>query len=435
MSSSHTRVRDLPFADAHATATQEDYNSVKKGWVTKARLLRKPDLYMGKQITVSESHPWPPQTGGLGDIGGAFNTTKQYAICNDAHYNLYQPHLSPSGPNVTASRGTCAGLLRCPFQTTGSPLKPAFPSNIASSDSALNTLGATAISRVRPTGSAVDLSTALGELWRDGLPHRSSIRGWKDRTDIARKAGNDYLNLQFGWRPLISDITNFGKAALKSRSILDQYERDAGRVVRRSYTFSDIVTAGTETVLSTAKVPSSHDGLAGPLVPDLDYGGGITGGKWTKQSTTSIKRWFSGAFVYGGPSGILPDGALRDTVAEADKLFGLSLTPDVLWNLTPWSWAIDWFTNTGDVLKTASDMISQGLVMQYGYMMEHSIAVDTYTLSGVKYNDYTFPSCSVQLVTETKKRIKANPFGFGFTWDGLSPFQISILAALGITRT
>jgi len=432
---SHTRTRDLPFASASARAIQEDFNSVKKAWVRKANLLRKPDQYMGKQITVSESHSWPPQTGGLGDVGGAFYTSRQYAEFLDGHYHLYQPHLSPSGPNVTASRGTCLGALRCPFELVGSPAKPLFPTSAESTDSALNTLGATAISRVRPTGSAVDLSTALGELWRDGLPHRSSIRTWKERTDIARKAGSEYLNLQFGWRPLVSDITNFGKAALKSRDILDQYERDAGRVVRRSYTFSDIVTAGTEVVLSTNKFPDSHLGFAGPLVPDLDYSGGITGGKWTKQTTTSVKRWFSGAFVYGGPNGVLPDGSLRDTVAEADKLFGLSLTPDVLWNLTPWSWAIDWFTNTGDVLKTASDMISQGLVMQYGYMMEHSIAVTTYTLVGAKYNDYTFPSCSVRMVNETKKRIRANPFGFGLTWDGLSPFQISILAALGITRT
>jgi len=277
------------------------------------------------------------------------------------------------------------------------------------------------------------MSTALGELYRDGIPRRPSIRTWKSRTDIARDAGDNYLNAEFGWRPLINDITNFGNAVRQSGSILNQYRRDEGRVVRRRYTFSDITTVSPIQTLSTNQLPDTGSWV-GPNTPDLDFSGVITGGTWTKQSKTVRKRWFSGAFMYGSPSGFIPDG-LDQTVAEADKLFGISLTPDVLYNLTPWSWAIDWFTNTGDVLSTLSDMITQGLVVLYGYMMEHTIAVDTYTLSGMVYNNHTYPSCSAEVVTETKKRIKASPFGFGITWDGFSPFQIAILAALGITRT
>jgi hypothetical protein len=36
--------------------------------------------------------------------------------------------------------------------------------------------------------------------------------------------------------------------------------------------------------------------------------------------------------------------------------------------------------------------------------------------------------------TTVKRRIRANPFGFGVTYDGLDAYQMSILAALGITR-
>jgi hypothetical protein len=119
--------------------------------------------------------------------------------------------------------------------------------------------------------------------------------------------------------------------------------------------------------------------------------------------------------------------------SDAQHLLGLSLTPDVLWELAPWSWAIDWVSNTGDVVKNISRFASGGLIMRYGYMMEHSIRKDIYTLdrTGLKSGRRVPP---IALVTETKVRRKANPFGFGLTWEGLSSFQASILAALGITK-
>jgi hypothetical protein len=119
----------------------------------------------------------------------------------------------------------------------------------------------------------------------------------------------------------------------------------------------------------------------------------------------------------------------------ADRL-GLDPSPDTVWNLAPWSWAADWFTNAGDVVSNLSDFASGGLVMAYGYMMEHSSVTDSYRLA-----DHTglIPMMgkprSLDVVTETKLRIRANPFGFGVAWDGLSPFQLSILAALGLSRT
>jgi hypothetical protein len=73
--------------------------------------------------------------------------------------------------------------------------------------------------------------------------------------------------------------------------------------------------------------------------------------------------------------------------------------------------------------------------MPYGYLMEHSIVRDTYFWDGptTLKADRIVPS-PITLVSETKLRRKANPYGFGLTWDELSSRQQSILAALGITR-
>jgi len=119
---------------------------------------------------------------------------------------------------------------------------------------------------------------------------------------------------------------------------------------------------------------------------------------------------------------------------EAKKLLGLTLTPDTLWNAAPWSWAVDWFSNTGDVISNVTDSVTDGLVMRYGYIMEHSIVKNIYSLTkpGTLNPDVRVPS--ITLVVETKKRRRANPFGFGLSWGSLSLRQQAIALALGLTR-
>jgi hypothetical protein len=67
-------------------------------------------------------------------------------------------------------------------------------------------------------------------------------------------------------------------------------------------------------------------------------------------------------------------------------------------------------------------------------MMDHSIVSHTYTLDKSGLVGSTVPVQPLTMVTETKQRVGANPFGFGLTWDGLSPLQKAIAAAVGITR-
>jgi hypothetical protein len=119
---------------------------------------------------------------------------------------------------------------------------------------------------------------------------------------------------------------------------------------------------------------------------------------------------------------------------QAKKIFGLQLTPETIWNLAPWSWAVDWFTNVGDVIANLSDWINDGLVMQYGYMMEYKYSKITYTPVGPSMFRSGNRPTQVSLVSETKTRRRASPFGFGLTWNGLSPKQLAIAASLGITK-
>jgi hypothetical protein len=203
--------------------------------------------------------------------------------------------------------------------------------------------------------------------------------------------------------------------------VLKQLRRDSGRLVRRSIDFPtkrevvrDDQTAGA--------IATSFSGFDMPL-------SGIT-----KRHTIVEKRqWFSGAFTYHLPDSSELDGFAR-LAAQADKLYGV--VPDVadLWNLIPWSWLVDWFVNVGPVLSNVTNYAKYGLVLPYAYMMEETIVTYEYTFFSTSGNPMA-NGADLVIVDHTKKRVQASPFGFGLTWDGFSTGQLSILAALGLSRS
>jgi hypothetical protein len=306
------------------------------------------------------------------------------------------------------------------------PRDAAYPGSAELSIQKLNTMGATAIARCKPTNSVADAATFLGELYRDGLPSLAGSQTWRDKTITAKNAGNEFLNVEFGWLPLVNDVKKFAHAVTHANAVISQYERDAGNVVRRRYNFPVQRTVQTFDF-------GAPNTIAYYLPNDSVFESGQRGRVSLTVETVS-RQWFSGAFTYAMPSGYDSRSKLERYASDADKLFGISLTPEVLWELTPWSWAVDWFSNTGDVISNVSDWATDGLVMLYGYMMDHSIVSHTYTLDKSGLVGSTVPVQPLTMVTETKQRVGANPFGFGLTWDGLSPLQKAIAAAVGITR-
>jgi hypothetical protein len=156
----------------------------------------------------------------------------------------------------------------------------------------------------------------------------------------------------------------------------------------------------------------------------------------TRSELWSRRRWFEGAFTYYLPTDYQSRRGVRSLADKASIILGTDLTPEVLWNLTPWSWALDWIGNAGDVLSNVSDYLTDGLVLRYGYMMEHSFRQYVYSYSGPQWflGGTAVPGPLI-ISHEVKKRVQATPFGFGLTWEGFTPRQIAILIALGISRS
>jgi len=363
-----------------------------------------------RQMTTSEGHTWPPpkRNGKIQrDVGGNFYTERERVRISPGWVDYHGTF--PDG-GTKYVRGSSYFPGDVPF-IYGKP-----------TDASLDAKGTTAIARVEPTRAVADVSVLLGELFREGLPSMLGLELWKKKAELARGAGSEYLNYQFGWKPLVSEVQNFAKAVKNARSILGQYERDAGRMVRRKYDFpieKEIVDS--RQFFSNGIPMTSHENLGGRKIVKT-------------ETLYTTKYWFAGAFTYFIPKHDELSQKLDSYVQYADKILGLEITPEVLWNLAPWSWAVDWFSNAGDVIHNASAFNQDHLVMRYGYIMCNQKVTKTNRWENTTDINGNSSAGWWEYSFERKIRRKATPYGFGVNLGSLSDYQWSILGALGMTR-
>jgi hypothetical protein len=257
----------------------------------------------------------------------------------------------------------------------------------------------------------------------EGIPSVIGVDTWRERTLRARNAGSEYLNYQFGWLPLVSDIRSFANTVINSEEIRRQYEADSGHPIKRSITFP--------TELSIVDEGSTSSGIRAWPVPASKTGYWRHTGAMQTIRTTKSEMWFEAVYTYHLP----PLGTTARDVAIANKLYGIRQTPETIWNLTPWSWAVDWFTNAGDIISNIGSFQADGLVMPRAYLMCRQTDTVEYRHSGAVTHRHSIP-CDVwqRFTTTVKQRHPANPFGFGIDDTDLTDRQWSILAALGLTR-
>jgi hypothetical protein len=114
----------------------------------------------------------------------------------------------------------------------------------------------------------------------------------------------------------------------------------------------------------------------------------------------------------------------------ANHVLGLRPTVEAVWDAAPWSWAVDWGLNVGDVAHNISAFGRDGLILQYGYIMSHSQVREVWTTDGGSNTS----GARTESISEWKVRFPASPYGFGITYESLTGSQKAILAAIGITR-
>lgn len=385
---------------------------------------------VGGQRTVSTTTIWPY----LVKARALYKGTKLTFKNIDVGSNFFTSNITCSEPEArsyirrhnayTTSEwtGTCYAFT--PNSTPGTLQAPL----TVSEQQTLMAYGTTAIARCIPTNPVAGLANFLGELKRDGLPSLpgEDMRKAVERNRLLQGVASENLNLQFAIRPVISDIRSFAEVVKTHDKVIRQYLRDSGKNIKRRYRFPTETSTESSTV-STNYLPTG--------VPSKYF---ASGGTLTLETVTTVDRWFTGEFCYYLSLDDNLMGQLQNYLSKADRLLGVKPDPELIWNLAPWSWALDWFSNAGDVFHNVSAFLSDGLVMRRAYVMEQKTITSTYRLSG-----YTLASGSVgptspltQTFRSTRKvRMRASPFGFGKLITDLSPRQLAIIASLGILQS
>lgn len=375
------------------------------------------------------------------DHGHPFSTFKMEREMTNVNLASKDGKVSYYGPLGIYTNGASSVMDGRANLTTGP--------NIATGNwSAIDqTKGAKAISKTIPTLPVSGVAAFLGEL-HEGLPQligHSLL--FKERAHAFHAAGDEYLNVQFGWKPFVSDVKKFAKAFTNAHAILKKYREESGKALRRKYSFPATRSThlypelfmdwGAVKPENVFRFPCADPSIPGGTFPSLDIDALFRLGasaSFHGSIVSTEKYYFTGAYSYLLSEDDSFFGRMERYAQLANKLVGIRFTPDVLWELTPWSWLADWEANIGVNITNATALGQDNLVLRWGYLMRKttlkhyasSSLLTSYSgWSGSIHNSFKFTS---------KERVRATPFGFGLNPGGFTDHQWSILGALGLTK-
>lgn len=361
------------------------------------------------------------------DTGHHFRTEKESAVFGASPLTGVGGGVSLTG--IFMANDASSYLGRGKFGTS-SPVPSYRPSPIDLG------VGTQFLNSLRPTKSAANLAQALIELFLDlpRLPFEALIEA-KRLTDTLKKGSSEYLNAVFGWAPIVSDIQKIVNAVANVTKIINQFERDSGKQIRRRAARpwtqqSDTVVSQTTGIGTTFGEGSGY------------YGSRIFTSSFNARGASTVseryteKYAFSGAFMYllAGEETFLDQ--MNRYGQLANKLLGIRLNLEVLWEIAPWSWLADWFSNVGSFIGLNTSIADDNLVIKYGYLMREVVYHRTFSHTGIKFrNGFSTGPRSLTYSYRSKERVGSTPYGFGLNPGSFSDYQWSILAALGLSRS
>jgi len=250
-----------------------------------------------------------------------------------------------------------------------------------------------------------------------------------------KEASDTFLNQQFGWRPFLSDLSAFSRTFEHAHEIIAQISRDNGKKVRRRRSLSKVIdepvqvswTNGFQTIGLEPRLQQNIEGWTNRSL--VEY-------KQTKVSAVGVFSYYRPEFDRGNFS-VEADKKYRslwNTAMRQMTIYGARVSPTNIYKAIPWSWAVDWMSNFGDYISYFTDIFQDSIAADYCYLMLHQHTRRTLSYES-QYNGLGSLFANFSRSIETKQRISASsPYGFALTWDQLTPRQLTIAGALGISR-
>lgn len=273
------------------------------------------------------------------------------------------------------------------------------------------------LSSLRATSRQVSRNAKKRRVRQDSPTGKAIIRLWGKSTPWLNAVGSDYLEVAFG---LLPTIEVYMQLIMLFEDAQDRLYGTSFRRVRKRTLRNDVF----ETPVSTAVLGSNGTVSFGSSVRFVCKNTVKDTLRVTVRATQLGRESLSGAYFSTEGSGNLV------------RRMGL-LSPSLGWELLPFSWMIDWFTNFSSGIKRRA-FFQDVYPVDYAYatfkrVHTQSVAAGEQTVKlSNSLNQHVRTSGTFQSTTTTV-RVRLDPFGN--PWDGasLDAYKAGILSALGLT--
>lgn len=315
--------------------------------------------------------------------------------------------------------GTLIGVTEVPYGNrdgvTSTTTVPAHLPNEKGLTTALtqtqaNTFATQVVMRSNPSKPYASLPVFVGEL-RD-LPRAIRQQG-KDELFRMKRGGLDSVGVHYGILPIVSDLlklTHFSEQVDRRIKELGKM-REEGGFRKKVWILKRYVTKAVANNLSNS--------LNQRVV---SFGGG-------RRETTTINSIWGVIRWEADATKLPPKGSDEERKLIKATLQGMTSRKNLVswlsdaWEIMPWSWMVDWYSNIGDYLQAHSSALpakpSQLHIMQH---------VRTERKDGPFLGGLTYLRGQ-----EQKYRFKSRP-SLTASLELLTPKQLSILGGIGLSR-
>ena len=295
-----------------------------------------------------------------------------------------------------------------------------------------------------PDRKVGSLGTTLIELLRGDVPSllknfHNMMAGYKN---VRNYAGSEGLNIMFGWTPLIQEWANIVKVGMGLERVI-YYESFRRKRQWDGPTYSSESSSNaTQLSFLTTPWPSTERYTQPGDVVGPTSGFGVS---TRTQSFVTAREDYHMTSKY---TGLAKAGrraeSFSDQAMDVAKRMGLIDDPELIWDLTPYSWLVDWFTTMGDSIANAHvySPFSGKYTTDYAYMTtRHTVTNKQHLLRGPVVlsspgvRSFAVTSAQGEQTSVSTWRARATPFGFGTQLGSLNASQFAVLVALGFAKT
>jgi len=304
-----------------------------------------------------------------------------------------------------------------------------------------------------PAKPEVNLMRVIGEL-RDAH-HLFRAANYRPRN--VREVAGSYLNYVFGVKPTQSDFRRVADVVLHLDPYIGRYVRSEKVRLRRSRT-RELFRDSKSGTLVAKKFGSASPSYADfPLTSGVnlrvsntiffsEYSFGDVWNpdfSWSLTAVRSVRSFATFEYFIPEPDGL--EGRLRRYRQLATAAVGGGLDAPTAYDLTPWTWVVDWFVDVGGLLHYQQQVADNQMITTLSGSSYYEEVKAIASFHGIRYapgtNVGAWPSEATRQPAAVStfhqvfhQRRSGSPYAISPTWD-LSTQQWAIAAAMGIARS